>query len=463
MLVDLRLGAESGIDLMERVLRDRPSLAVVIITAHGTHRSRRRGDAAGVRSISCPSRSPRPRSARCSSGWRGSGGCTAGSPTWRSRSAARSPRRCSRAPTRRSPRILEQARRVAATDAVVLIRGESGTGKGVLARRIHGWSRRSRGPLRHGELPQPQRRAAGERAVRPRPGRIHGRGPRHLRQGGRRRRGAPCSSTRSATCRSPCSPSCSGSSRNAGTSAWARRRPAPPTSPRSPRPTATWTPRPGRAGSARTCSTGSTSWSSPCRRSASGATCSLLAEHLLAFFSRQTGRRSRGSRRPPWRRSPHTPGRATSGSFAMPWNGPCSSRRDASSSPATCPGRVGADRSPGRRTRDGPGRRPVTLEQLETEHIRLVLRNSQTATRPPGSWASTRARSTGSGSSSGSERACIPPASKPLRCPGSRECNEAEPGGQATVALQFACPFLSSMRNARSKAARDEYWRIIRS
>jgi two-component system, NtrC family, response regulator AlgB len=39
--------------------------------------------------------------------------------------------------------VLAQARQVAATDAVVLIRGESGTGKGVLARAIHVWSRRA--------------------------------------------------------------------------------------------------------------------------------------------------------------------------------------------------------------------------------------------------------------------------------------------------------------------------------
>jgi two-component system, NtrC family, response regulator AlgB len=40
--------------------------------------------------------------------------------------------------------VMTQARQVAATDAPVLIRGESGTGKGVLARAIHVWSRRAR-------------------------------------------------------------------------------------------------------------------------------------------------------------------------------------------------------------------------------------------------------------------------------------------------------------------------------
>jgi NtrC-family two-component system response regulator AlgB len=43
--------------------------------------------------------------------------------------------------------VLEQGRRVGGTDAVVLIRGESGTGKGVLARAIHAWSRRARAPF----------------------------------------------------------------------------------------------------------------------------------------------------------------------------------------------------------------------------------------------------------------------------------------------------------------------------
>ncbi len=44
-------------------------------------------------------------------------------------------------------RAMEVTRQVAPTDAAVLLRGESGTGKTVLARAIHGWSRRSAKPF----------------------------------------------------------------------------------------------------------------------------------------------------------------------------------------------------------------------------------------------------------------------------------------------------------------------------
>ena len=44
-------------------------------------------------------------------------------------------------------RSIELARQVAPTDATVLIRGENGTGKGVVARAIHAWSERKEGPF----------------------------------------------------------------------------------------------------------------------------------------------------------------------------------------------------------------------------------------------------------------------------------------------------------------------------
>jgi NtrC-family two-component system response regulator AlgB len=44
-------------------------------------------------------------------------------------------------------RLMELTRLVASSDAAVLIRGENGTGKGVLARALHAWSKRAGGPF----------------------------------------------------------------------------------------------------------------------------------------------------------------------------------------------------------------------------------------------------------------------------------------------------------------------------
>src|ERR1700732_1629248 len=50
-------------------------------------------------------------------------------------------------------RLLETARQAAASEATILLSGESGTGKNVLARQIHRWSRRADGPFVVGNCP----------------------------------------------------------------------------------------------------------------------------------------------------------------------------------------------------------------------------------------------------------------------------------------------------------------------
>ena len=64
---------------------------------------------------------------------------------------------------------LDVAFKAAASEATVLLRGESGTGKGVLARAIHARSPRAGRAVRHRPLSEPVGGAAGKRAVRPRP------------------------------------------------------------------------------------------------------------------------------------------------------------------------------------------------------------------------------------------------------------------------------------------------------
>jgi NtrC-family two-component system response regulator AlgB len=145
-LLDLRLGGESGLDLLGPLLEQSPRLSVVVITAHASIdtavEAMRRGafdylpkpfTPAQVRAVL--ERIARVRGLRD----------RVDDLTERVRSEV--PEAELESPDPKFRRVVELARTVAPADAVVLLRGESGTGKGVLARALHAWSRRADGPF----------------------------------------------------------------------------------------------------------------------------------------------------------------------------------------------------------------------------------------------------------------------------------------------------------------------------
>lgn len=146
VLVDLRLGQDSGLDLIEPLREQLPRAAVVMITAHATIETAvdamRRGafdylpkpfTPAHVRAVIervAQVRGLKDRVAELEE---------------QIRAVAPEAELSGRDPEVR--RVLDVARRVAPTDAAVLIRGENGTGKGVLSHALHAWSQRAGGPF----------------------------------------------------------------------------------------------------------------------------------------------------------------------------------------------------------------------------------------------------------------------------------------------------------------------------
>ena len=193
----------------------------------------------------------------------------AGRRTRDSRRAVPTPRRR----RRRDAEAEDDDRAVAPTRTTVLILGESGTGKELVARAIHellaarAGGRSSRSTAR--AIPAALLESELFGHVQ---GRVHRRGPRQARavRGGRRRHAVPRRGRRAAAarCRSKLLRALQeGEIRRVGdTGAIEGRRAR-----RSPRRCATWPPRSRPAGSARTCSTGSTCAGRRCRRCASGS------------------------------------------------------------------------------------------------------------------------------------------------------------------------------------------------
>jgi NtrC-family two-component system response regulator AlgB len=145
-LIDLRLGKDSGLDLVAPLLERRPRLAVVVITAHASFDSAlealRQGAIDYLPKPFTPAqvRAVLERVARLR-------GLRDRLSNLEERVRAEVPEAELEGRDPAMRRLLELARKVAGSEAAILIRGENGTGKGVLARAVHAWSRRAERPF----------------------------------------------------------------------------------------------------------------------------------------------------------------------------------------------------------------------------------------------------------------------------------------------------------------------------
>ncbi|CEA04793.1 Fis family transcriptional regulator [Pseudomonas saudimassiliensis] len=137
--LDLRLGAEDGLDVLARLRVLAPWMRVVIVTAHSAIDTAVNAMQAGAADYLVKPCSPdqlRVAAARQLETSR----MAARLQALEQATATTGADLDSHCPGMRA--VLDTARQVADTDANILILGESGTGKGELARAIHGWSKR---------------------------------------------------------------------------------------------------------------------------------------------------------------------------------------------------------------------------------------------------------------------------------------------------------------------------------
>ncbi len=144
--VDLRLGTESGLDLIPPILGTCPWIKIVVITAYASIdtavEAMRRGATDYIPKPFTPEQvqlvTERVATVR---------GMEQRIATLKEDMERLHPEVSFTSQHPGMQRAVELARQVAASDAVVLLRGPSGTGKTVLARAIHGWSHRADKPF----------------------------------------------------------------------------------------------------------------------------------------------------------------------------------------------------------------------------------------------------------------------------------------------------------------------------
>ena len=143
LVTDLKMDGMDGLALFDAVQRLSPVLPVIILTAHGTIPDAVSAMRRGVFGFLPKPFEPRTLLAQIEDALAATRGARTSAPTdeehaWRGEIVTLNPK---------MEEILSQARLVAASDAPVMIRGASGTGKELLARAIHKASSRRRGPF----------------------------------------------------------------------------------------------------------------------------------------------------------------------------------------------------------------------------------------------------------------------------------------------------------------------------
>lgn len=141
VITDVQLPGRDGLALFDDIRHQHPSLPVILLTAHGTIPDAVEATARGAFAyLTKPfdGKSLMDKVARAVSLSTHVTATAAGDESWRSELISRS-----------SPmaELLAEARLVAASDASILIRGASGTGKELLARAIHRASQRAKKPF----------------------------------------------------------------------------------------------------------------------------------------------------------------------------------------------------------------------------------------------------------------------------------------------------------------------------